>query len=113
MIDLTDLAAQKLQGILQEDGKANAALRIRVEQGHHGRFQYLLSLEEEPGDGDQAIHANGIRIVVDTESAPLLEGSEIDYVEGLMRSGFVITNPNELQDTGGCACGGQCDCGGH
>ncbi len=45
------------------------------------------------------------------ESAPLLDGAMIDYSDGLMRSGFVITNPNIAAVGGGCACGGDCGCG--
>ncbi len=49
-----------------------------------------------------------IKFLIDDESAPLLEGSSIDYVEGFERSGFVISNPNFAS---GCACGGG-GCGG-
>ena len=58
------------------------------------------------------LRRHGIQVVVDPDSAPLVAGSEIDYIEGLMRSGFVISNPNAPQAEGGCACGGQCSCGG-
>ncbi len=113
MITLTDMASEKLKEVLQEEGQPAAALRIMVTMGQHGGAQYMLALEEQVKDDDTVVHANGVRIVVDSESAPLLEGTEIDYVDGLMRSGFVISNPNFVAEGGGCACGGQCDCGGH
>ena len=56
--------------------------------------QYMLALEEEAGAEDLIIHDVGVRVITDLDSAPLLEGAEIDYSEGLMRSGFIITNPN-------------------
>ena len=52
-----------------------------------------------------------LRVVVDTDSVPLLEGAEIDYTDSLTRSGFVITNPNIAPSGAGCACGGNCGCG--
>ena len=53
-------------------------------------------------------------MLVDSESAPLVDGAQIDYMEGLMRSGFVISNPNvEFAGGGGCGGGGGgCACGG-
>ena len=58
------------------------------------------------------LHESGVRVIADIDSAPLLDGASIDYAEGLMRSGFVIENPNIVSTGGGCACGnGSCGCG--
>ena len=69
--------------------------------------------EKEANDDDFVIEADTVQVLIDTESAPLLEGAQIDYTEGLMRSGFVISNPN-VQGHGGGGCGGGgggCACG--
>lgn len=113
MITVSELASEKLKGIMDEEGQPDSSLRIIVVPGPQGGAQYMLSLEEETKEDDSVVHANGVKIVVDSDSLPLLEGSEIDYVDGLMRSGFVISNPNVSVEGGGCACGGQCGCGGH
>ena len=124
MITVSDLASEKLKEVLVEEGEPDAALRIVIMPGPQGGAQYMLTLEQEVKGNDTVVHANGVRIVVDSESVPLLEGTEIDYVEGLMRSGFVINNPNFMVEGGGCACGGDgcgggghegggCACGGH
>ncbi|MCL0044588.1 iron-sulfur cluster assembly accessory protein [Dehalococcoidia bacterium] len=114
MVTITDLAADKLKEILQDEGHPESSLRIVVMPGPHGGVQYMLTLEEQPKTDDSLIHSNGVNVVVDTDSISLVEGAEIDYVEGLMRSGFVINNPNfETEEGGGCACGGNCACGGH
>ncbi|KAA1305912.1 MAG: hypothetical protein EGP03_01415, partial [SAR202 cluster bacterium] len=73
---------------------------------------HVLGVESEPKDEDIVIEAHSIKVVIDGESAPLLEGAEIDYVDGLMRSGFVISNPNIEHSGGGCGSGGGCACGG-
>lgn len=113
MITVTDTAAVKLKEILKDEGQPEAALRvIVVPQG--GGAQYMLALEEGLAEDDLLLHDEGVRVISDFDSAPLLDGAEIDYTEGLMRSGFVITNPNiETVAGGGCACGGSCGCGGH
>ena len=112
LIQVTSLAAEKLQETLNEQGEEGSLLRIMVMPGANGGFQYMLGLEKEPKEDDFVIDAENIRVLVDSESAPLVEGAQIDYVEGLMRSGFVMNNPN-IQ-SGACACGGEggCGCGG-
>ena len=110
MITISDTAADRLKGILSEEGQPEAALRVIVVPNGRGA-QYMLALEEAPKDDDMLVHENGVRVIVDTDSAPLLEGAEIDYNDGLMRSGFVISNPNLAPSGGGCACGGDCGCG--
>ena len=112
MITVTDTAAVKLKEILDEEGQPEAALRvIVVPQG--GGAQYMLALEDGLSEDDLLLHDIGVRVIADVDSAPLLDGAEIDYTESLMRSGFVITNPNIETVAGGCACGGNCGCGGH
>ena len=111
MIIVTPAAADKLKDVLIEEGQADGALRVIVVPNENGA-QYMLAIEEEAREDDLVFHENGIRVLVDSDSAPLLDGAEIDYTEGLMRSGFVIHNPN-IASTGGCACGGDCGCGAH
>jgi iron-sulfur cluster assembly accessory protein len=110
MITVSDMAATKLKEILDEEGQPEGALRvIVVPQG--GGAQYMLALEEGLAEDDLLLHDVGVRVIADVDSAPLLDGAEIDYTESLMRSGFVITNPNIATVAGGCACGGNCGCG--
>ncbi len=109
IIDVTPLAAEKLVDALKEQGEEGSLLRVMVMPGGNGGIQYMLGVEKEPADDDIVIDASNVKVLVDTESVPLVEGAQIDYVEGLMRSGFVISNPNV--QTGGCACGGG-GCGG-
>ena len=106
VIQITSMAAEKLQDALSEQGEEGSLLRVMVMPGANGGFQYMLGVEKEAKEDDFVIEAENIRVLVDSESAPLVEGAQIDYVEGLMRSGFVISNPNLQGGGGGCACGG-------
>ena len=116
-------AAEKLEETLTEQSEHGSMLRVMVMPGSNGGFQYMLGVEKEPKDDDVVIDADKIKVLVDSESAPLVEGAQIDYIEGLIRSGFVISNPNFQPEGGGCACGGGgcggggggggCGCGGH
>ena len=112
LIQVSESAADKLSEILKEQGEENGMLRVMVTPNPNGGFQHVLGVESEPKDEDIVIEAFGVKVVIDGESAPLLEGAEIDYVDGLMRSGFVISNPNIEHSGGGCGSGGGCNCGG-
>ena len=106
LIDVTSAAAQQLGKVLAEQGEEDSLLRVMVMPGPHGGYQYMLGVEKEANADDIVIEADNISVLVDGESAPLVEGAQIDYVDGLMRSGFVISNPNMAAAGGGCACGG-------
>jgi iron-sulfur cluster assembly accessory protein len=122
VINISPLAVEKLKDILVEQGEEGASLRVIVTPGANGGAQYMLALEQDAKDDDTVIQTDGVSILIDPDSAPLMEGAEIDYMDGLMKSGFVINNPN-IQSAG-CACGGGgcggdggeaggCACGGH
>ena len=113
-IEVTDSAAEKLREVLDEQNKSAGMLRIMVmpSSGCGGGLQYVLGVEDAAEEDDMIIKTSKVDILIDSQSAPLIDGSSIDYVDGLMRSGFVISNPN-TPATGGCACGGGgCGCGG-
>ena len=112
IIEVTPAAAEKLGDIIEEQGEVGSLLRVMVQPGEHGGLDYMLGLEKAANDDDFVIDTDTVQVLVDPESAPLIDGAQIDYVDSLMRSGFVISNPNAM---GGCGCGaggGGCACGG-
>jgi iron-sulfur cluster insertion protein len=111
MLTITPAAIGKLKSVLAEE-KQEPSLRILVMPGGHG-LQYMLTPETTAKDEDLVEDLEGLKVILDTDSAVLLEGAEIDYVEEFPRAGFVITNPNAQAFGGGCGCGGGgCGCGG-
>ena len=111
VVAFTDAAAAKLAEVLKEQDALGQYLRIAISTTPRGGIEYVFGLEEKPADGDEVIKFGTLQAVVDSDSLPLLSGSNIDYVEGFQRSGFVISNPNF--QSAGCACGGGgCGCGG-
>lgn len=103
-LELTEAAAAEIQKFMSgEEGlPETAGLRVRVVPGGCSGFQYSLNIEEESRQGDHLLDQNGVRLFVDMFSAQYLNGVKIDYVTGVMGSGFTFTNPNA---TGGCGCG--------
>jgi len=103
-LELTEAAAAEIQKFMagEEGLPETAGLRVRVVPGGCSGFQYSLNIEEESRQGDHLLDQNGVRLFVDMFSAQYLNGVKIDYVTGVMGSGFTFTNPNA---TGGCGCG--------
>ncbi len=106
VVSITEKAAAKAKSLLEEKGAEKGALRVFVAGGGCSGYQYGMALAQEAEEGDLVIEHAGVRLLVDPESAPLLKGAEIDYVEDVMKSGFTIFNPNAVKS---CACGSSFD----
>lgn len=102
MLTITDKAAEKAKALMTDRGMETAALRVFVAGGGCSGYQYGMAIAQEADDGDIVIEHSGVRLLVDPDSAPLLQGAEIDYIDDLMKSGFTIFNPNAVRS---CACG--------
>ncbi|MDE2967945.1 MAG: iron-sulfur cluster assembly accessory protein [Chloroflexota bacterium] len=109
MLDVTDLAAEKAKSLLEDKGFAEGALRVFVVGGGCSGYQYGMALAMDAEAGDQIVEKNGVRFLVDEESAPLISGSRVDYIDDVMKQGFSISNPNASHS---CACGSSFDTAG-
>ena len=99
---LTDGAASKVRGLLDQEGRDDLALRIAVQPGGCSGLRYQLFFDERHLDGDIVTDFSGVNVVVDRMSAPYLGGATIDFVDTIEKQGFTIDNPNAQ---GSCACG--------
>ena len=106
MLDVTDLAAEKAKTLLVDKGFDQGALRVFVVGGGCSGYQYGMALATDSEIGDTVIEKNGVRFLVDEESAPLIAGSRVDYIDDVMKQGFSISNPNASHS---CACGSSFD----
>jgi len=101
MITLTDSAAVKVRQLIDQEGEENLALRVAVRPGGCSGFSYEMFFDTDIAADDLASEFDGVKVVVDPSSAQLLMGAELDYKDGLEKSGFEINNPN-AQKTCGC-----------
>jgi iron-sulfur cluster assembly accessory protein len=102
VLSLTDAAAMKLAELTKEETNPDVGLRVYVYSGGCSGYRYGMMLEDAPTPDDQILQANGVKVYVDNNSIPLLQGSQIDYVDTLMGAGFTVNNPNAVS---GCGCG--------
>jgi iron-sulfur cluster assembly protein len=101
MLTLTPVAIEKVKSIISERGE-EAGLRIAVTGGGCSGFQYQMTLDKGPNADDKVIEQDGLRVFVDLKSLLYLNGTRIDFVDGLTGSGFKFDNPNAK---GTCGCG--------
>ena len=101
-VTMTDAAAERTKTLLAQKQMPAGALRVFVVGGGCSGWQYGMSLTEGAEEDDMVFEHGGARVVVDPDSIRHLSGSEIDYVEDIMKSGFTVFNPNAVK---GCACG--------
>jgi len=103
-LNVTEPAATEIKKFMaSEEGlPETAGLRVRVVPGGCSGFQYSLNIEEDSRQGDFVLNERGVRLFLDMFSAQYLNGVQIDYVTGVMGSGFTFNNPNA---TGSCGCG--------
>lgn len=98
----TDSAAQKVKALLAEESKPGLNLRVYITGGGCAGFSYGFNFDEKVQEDDTQIENHGVKLLVDPMSIQYLEGSEIDYIEGLEGSRFTVTNPNASTT---CGCG--------
>ena len=102
-ITLSDKAASEIKGLLQEQGKPEAALRVWVAGGGCSGLQYGMAIDDgEPEEGDKILADQGVKIYVDPLSLSYMSGSVVDYVDDVLGGGFKIENPKATRS---CGCG--------
>ena len=101
LIKLTANAAKKVGSLLAKQGRPNGVLRVAVVGGGCSGLQYKMDLDASR-PGDKVFENDGAKILVDMKSLLYLNGTELDYKEELMQSGFVFQNPNVKR---ACGCG--------
>jgi iron-sulfur cluster assembly accessory protein len=101
-MQLTESAAGKVKELLEEEGRADIALRVAVQPGGCSGLRYAMYLDDQVSEKDQTEEQFGVRLVIDRMSVPYLSQATIDYVDSLEATGFTIDNPAAQSS---CACG--------
>jgi iron-sulfur cluster insertion protein len=101
-LNMTDPAIEKVRRLIDAEGNPGLMLRVYVTGGGCSGFQYGFAFEEAAAEDDTHIDFGAVTLLVDPMSFPYLAGAQIDYVEDLRGSQFVVTNPNASTT---CGCG--------
>jgi iron-sulfur cluster assembly protein len=101
-IKLTDAAAERVKALLARREAPAAGLRIGVKSKGCSGLSYTIEYADAKNPLDEVVEDKGVTIFIDPKATLFIIGSEVDYVEDKMQSGFVFRNPNEK---GRCGCG--------
>jgi iron-sulfur cluster assembly protein len=101
-LTITDAAADRVKALLDKRGKPSAGIRIGVRSKGCSGLSYTLEYADEISEFDETVEHNGITVLIDPKATMFILGTEMDFVEDKMQSGFVFRNPNEK---GRCGCG--------
>ena len=99
---LTDTAVTKVAELLKAEGDPGLALRVAVRPGGCSGFSYEMFFDSDIADDDIQVAYDGVKIVIDPASAPMLTGASLDYKDTLQGAGFNVINPNASRS---CGCG--------
>ena len=102
MMTVSDAAAKQVQALLDGRGKESVGIRIGVRTKGCSGMSYTLEFADEKGPFDEILEDKGVTILIDPKATMFIIGTEMDYVEDKLESGFVFSNPNEK---GRCGCG--------
>ncbi|HLJ55318.1 MAG TPA: iron-sulfur cluster insertion protein ErpA [Chthonomonadaceae bacterium] len=101
-VTLSERAAEEIRGLLDRQGKSDAALRVFVSGGGCSGLNYGMAIDDSIEEGDVVYNCHGVKVVVDPMSVNYIKGASVDYVEDVMGGGFKIDNPNAVRS---CGCG--------
>ena len=101
-IKLTEAAAQRVQELLDKRGKPSIGIRIGVRSKGCSGLSDTLEYADSKDPMDELVEQHGVTVLIDPKATLFILGTEMDYVEEKLQSGFVFRNPNEK---GRCGCG--------
>lgn len=103
VLEVTDKASRKIAQLAQKEGRAEPILRVRVTAGGCSGFKYELAFADAAASDDQVIPGvEQVRVLVDPISAPILQGSTLEFHDALVDGGLRVLNPQAVDE---CACG--------
>ena len=100
-IEISENAMKKIQSLIAQQHKDGHGLRVKVVGGGCSGLSYKMDLDI-PRDGDRVFEREEAKVIVDRKSFLYLRGTELDYADSLMDSGFKLQNPNVKRS---CGCG--------
>ena len=102
VMTLTDAAAERVKAIMAKAARPVIALRLGVKNGGCAGMEYTMEWAEQQRPLDEVVEDKGVKIFIDPKAILFLLGTEMDYRESTLKSGFVFNNPNQ---TSACGCG--------
>ena len=101
MITISQNAAEEVRRLFKKQGKPELGLRVGVQGGGCSGLSYKLGFDQHR-QGDKIEDLGEVKVFVDPKSDLYLEGTTLDFVDGLEGRGFKFLNPQAKKT---CGCG--------
>ena len=103
-VKITEKAASEIKRVISEQKMPEGTLlRVAVAGGGCSGFSYRLGFENtSDAQADHVSSQHGIQVAVDKKSYLYLDGTIVDFYDGLEKRGFTFDNPNAVKS---CGCG--------
>ena len=102
LFTISDSAAGRISELLASRGKPSAGIKVGVRTRGCSGLSYSIEYADKIEPHDEVVEEKGVKVLIDPKAVMYLLGTEMDFVEEKMKSGFVFVNPNEK---GRCGCG--------
>ncbi|EIT85644.1 hypothetical protein A374_10423 [Fictibacillus macauensis ZFHKF-1] len=102
IVNFTEAAVSRIKEMMAAEEEQGLILRVGVKGGGCSGLSYGMGFDTEVQPGDHEEEVDGLKFVVDDESAKILNGTTVDFKQNMMGGGFTIDNPNAIAS---CGCG--------
>ncbi len=102
VVTLTEMAADRVKSIMSSADNDYIGVRVGVKNGGCAGMSYTMEYADTQDPLDEIVEDKGVKILIEAKAVLFLLGTEMDYQEGKLSSGFVFNNPNQ---TDACGCG--------
>jgi len=100
-ISITASAAERVRSYLERRGHG-IGLRVGVRKTGCSGYAYVIDYADSIGQDDAVFEESGVKVIVDSGSLELIDGTEVDFVKDGLNEAFKFRNPNVK---GECGCG--------
>jgi iron-sulfur cluster assembly protein len=100
ILSMTEAAAARVRELMAKD--EGIGLRVGVKNGGCAGMEYTMEWAKEPKPFDEVVEQDGAKVLIEAKALMFLLGTQMDYQTGVLKSGFVFNNPNQIS---ACGCG--------
>jgi iron-sulfur cluster assembly protein len=102
LFTISDAAASRIKELLASRGKSSAGIKVGIRTRGCSGLSYSIEYADSVEPHDEIVEEKGVKVLIDPKAVMFLIGTEMDFVEEKLKSGFAFKNPNEK---GKCGCG--------
>lgn len=102
IISISDAALGRIHELLDKRGKPSLGIKVGIRTRGCSGLSYTIEYADEASKFDEVVERDGVKVLIDPKAVMFLIGTEMDFVEEQLKSGFIFRNPNEK---GRCGCG--------